>query len=354
MRSVLVVADEVRHALTAGAPVVAFESTVITHGLPYPTNLELALRMEELARSAGCVPATIGVIDGVIHVGMTRAELEQLASLADADVVAASGPPVKASSFDLPFVAATGKSAGTTVSGTLYVCDLVDINVFATGGIGGVHRGVGETFDISHDLPSIASSRAITVCAGAKAILDLPKTLEYLETAGVCVIGFGTRRFPAFYSRDSGLDLDHWVEGPDAPNVIARAFSIRNEFRAMLSAQLATPDPTQPANVTGAAGYGGGMLVVAPVPAEHEIPAAEIEGAIQRAVADAAAAGVHGKGITPFILEQMNRITEGRSVRANRALLENNARVAAEIAVAISRCADPHGRLRKKEDVFFI
>ena len=170
----------------------------------------------------------------------------------------------------------------------------------------------------------------------------------------MCVIGFGTRRFPAFYSRDSGLDLDHWVEGPDAPNVIARAFSIRNEFRAMLSAQLATPDPTQPANVTGAAGYGGGMLVVAPVPAEHEIPAAEIEGAIQRAVADAAAAGVHGKGITPFILEQMNRITEGRSVRANLALLENNARVAAEIAVAISRCADPHGRLRKKEDVFFI
>jgi pseudouridine-5'-phosphate glycosidase len=308
----LSVSDEVRHALDTGAPVVAFESTVMTHGLPYPTSFELATAMERIARDAGCVPATIGVVEGTIHVGLSRADLERLARMGGGAAKAgAHGGVAKASSFDLPFILATGRGAGTTVSGTLAACDMVGINVFATGGIGGVHRDATSTFDVSHDLPSIAGARAITVCAGAKAILDLPKTLEYLETMGACVIGYRTKRFPAFYSRDSGLDLDYHTDSPDD---VAKAFCLREEL-----------------------GLRGGMLVVTPVPSEREIPAADMEGAIQLAVAEAAKRGVRGKAITPFILERLSYITEGRSVECNLALLENNAMVAAEIAIAISR-----------------
>lgn len=307
-----VVSDEVRHALDTGAPVVAFESTVMTHGLPYPTSLELATIMERIAREAGCVPATVGVVEGVIRVGLSAAELERLARMGGGAAKAgAPGGAAKASSFDLPFISATGRWAGTTVSGTLAACDVAGIHVFATGGIGGVHRGVSSTFDVSHDLPSIAGARAITVCAGAKAILDLPKTLEYLETMGACVIGYRTKRFPAFYSRDSGLELDYYTERADD---VARAFCLREEL-----------------------GLTGGMLVVTPVPAEREIPAVEMEGAIQLAVTEAAKRGVRGKAITPFILERLSYITEGRSVACNLALLENNAMVASEIAIAISR-----------------
>ena len=312
MNSRLVVADEVREALDAGSPVVAFESTVLTHGLPYPQSLELALGVESIARNHGCVPATIGVVSGAIHVGMSAVTIEKLAS----DEHAA-----KASSFDLAFVAASGRSAGTTVSGTLAVCDHVGIHVFATGGVGGVHRGAHETFDISHDLLSIAQARAITVCAGAKAILDLPKTLEYLETAGACVIGYGTSRFPAFYSRDSGLDLEYSADSADD---IARAFALRQEL-----------------------GLSGGMLVAAPVPEEYEIPAAEIELYIHKAIAMAEQRGVRGKALTPFLLSHLAQITHGRSVRTNLALLENNAEVASLIAGAISQLCP---EIKSKED----
>lgn len=306
-----VVSDEVRHALDMGAPVVAFESTVMTHGLPYPTSLELAMAMERIARDAGCVPATIGVVEGTINVGLSAADLERLARVGGGAAKAAVGTVAKASSFDLPFISATGRWAGTTVSGTLAVCDAAGISVFATGGIGGVHRDASSTFDVSHDLPSIAAARAITVCAGAKAILDLPKTLEYLETAGACVIGYRTKRFPAFYSRDSGLDLDYYTDSADD---VAKAFCLREELR-----------------------LSGGMLLVTPVPTEREIPASEMEGAIELAVGEAAKRGVRGKAITPFILERLSYITEGRSIACNLALLQNNAMVAVEIAIAISR-----------------
>jgi len=297
----LMVKNDVQRALDGGRPVIAFESTVLTHGLPYPDSMRLALRVEEIAREEGCVPATIGIIDGLVHVGMTPDDIDRLA---------ADKHAYKSSAFDLAFVIAQGASAGTTVSGTLAIAERAGIRVFATGGIGGVHRGAADSFDISHDLQSLARSSVVTVCAGAKAILDLPKTLEYLETAGVCVIGYQTRTLPAFYSRDSGLPLDYSAESED---VIARAFVAREQL-----------------------GLPGGLLVAAPIPAEYEIPADQIGASIDLAVKQAAESGVHGKGVTPFLLASLARITAGRSVEANLALLENNARVGARIAKAIS------------------
>lgn len=298
------VKNDVQGALDGGRPVIAFESTVLTHGLPYPDSMRLALRVEEIAREEGCVPATIGIIDGVVHVGMTPDDIDRLAADKHAR---------KSSAFDLAFVIAQGASAGTTVSGTLAVAERAGICVFATGGIGGVHRGAADSFDISHDLQTLARSRVVTVCAGAKAILDLPKTLEYLETAGVCVIGYQTSSFPAFYSRDSGLPLDYSAESADA---IARAFMAREQL-----------------------GLPGGILVAVPIPPEHEILADQIAASIDVAIAQAAECGVHGKDVTPFLLASLARITEGRSVEANLALLENNARVGARIAKAIGTLA---------------
>jgi len=295
------VKNEVQRALDGGRPVIAFESTVLTHGLPYPDSTRLALRVEEIAREEGCVPATIGIIDGVVHVGMTPDDVDRLA---------ADKHALKSSAFDLAFVIAQGASAGTTVSGTLAIAERAGIRAFATGGIGGVHRGARDSFDISHDLQSLARSRVVTVCAGAKAILDLPKTLEYLETAGVCIIGYQTSSFPAFYSRDSGLPLDYSAESAD---VIARAFVAREQL-----------------------GLPGGILVAAPIPVEYEIPTDQIGASIDLAIAQAAECGAHGKGVTPFLLASLAQITEGRSVEANLALLENNARVGAGIAKAIS------------------
>lgn len=296
-----VVRDEVLRAIERRKPVVAFESTVLTHGLPYPESRELALRVEAIAREEGCAPATIGILDGVIHVGMSPDEIDALAS---------GGSAFKASGFDLPFIVASGRSAGTTVSGTLAIAERAGIHVFATGGIGGVHRGADETFDISHDLQSLARSRVITVCAGAKAILDLPKTLEYLETSGVCVIGYRTSRFPAFYYRDSGIPLDYRA---DSVGEIARVFAVREQL-----------------------GLEGGILVAAPVPEESEFPASSVNEAIERALSEAAERGVRGKGVTPFLLARLAEITEGRSIDTNLALLENNARVGAGIAVAVA------------------
>ncbi len=298
----LSVKHDVQQALELGNPVVAFESTVLTHGLPYPESVSLALRVEEIAREEGCVPATVGIIDGVVHVGMTPIQIDRLA----ADRCAR-----KASAFDAAFVVASGASAGTTVSGTLAIAERAGIRVFVTGGIGGVHRGVDRSFDVSHDLQSLARSRVITVCAGAKAILDLPKTLEYLETVGVCVIGYQTDVFPAFYSRDSGLGLtlDYSAQSAD---VIARAFIARERL-----------------------GLPGGFLVVAPIPAESEIPPEQINASIESAIRKADDRGVRGKDVTPFLLASMAQITKGRSVEANLALLENNARVGATIAKSL-------------------
>jgi pseudouridine-5'-phosphate glycosidase len=298
----LVIADEVRNALDTGTPVVAFESTVLTHGLPYPKSVELALRVEEIARQEQCVPATIGIIDGVIHVGMAETEVDRLAG---------DGNALKASSFDLAYAIGAKKSAGTTVSGTLTIAERVGVKVFATGGIGGVHRGAEETFDISHDLKTLARSRVITVCAGAKAILDLPKTLEYLETEGVCVIGYKTKTLPAFYSRDSGLPLAY---SADSFQEIADVYIVRE--------QLNLP---------------GGILVVAPLPEEKELPFKRINSEIEKALEAAAELGIRGKDVPPFLLARLADTTKGRSVESNLALLENNARVAAGIARSIAK-----------------
>jgi pseudouridine-5'-phosphate glycosidase len=302
MRDSWIVKDEVRDALCEGKPVLAFESTVLTHGLPYPTSRDLALRVEAVARRQGCIPATIGMIDGVIHVGMTPEEIDQLAG---------DGRACKGSGFDIAFLVAAGRSAGVTVSGTLAIAERAGIHVFATGGIGGVHRGASETFDISHDLASIARSQVVTVCAGAKAILDLPKTVEYLETVGVCVLGYRTDTLPAFYTADSGIPLTYRVESAEE---VADAFMARRTL-----------------------GFGGGLLVAAPIPKEKELPPDEINQAIEDAVKLAGTKGVRGKALTPYLLGQLAKITGGRSVEANLALLENNARVGAEIATSISR-----------------
>ncbi|HHY33171.1 MAG TPA: pseudouridine-5'-phosphate glycosidase [Firmicutes bacterium] len=296
-----VVKDEVAESIARGEPVVAFESTVLTHGLPYPQSRELALDVEKIVRLRGCVPATIGIIDGVIHVGMTEVEIDRLSGDRTA---------CKAAAFDVAMVVARRRSAGTTVSATLAIAERAGIRVFATGGIGGVHRGFAELHDVSHDIHALARSNVVTVSAGAKAILDLPRTLEYLETTGVCVVGYQTATFPAFYYRDSGLALNHTAETAED---VARAFVVRRDL-----------------------GLPGGLLVVVPVPAEDELPRSIVDRAIEEALAEADERGIRGKELTPFLLARLAEITGGRSVETNLSLLKNNARVAAEIAAAIS------------------
>ena len=278
-----------------GRPVIAFESTVLTHGLPYPNSMRLALRGGDRTRGGAFLRPSASSTG--YDVGMTPTT-DRLAANEHA-----RNPP-----RSIAFILASGGSAGTTIRDA--IAERAGIRVFATGGIGGVHRGAADSFDASHDLQSLASSRVITVCAGAKAILDLPKTLEYLETAGVCVIGYQTSSFPAFYSRDSGLPLDYSAESAD---VIARTFAAREQL-----------------------GLPGGLLVAAPIPVDDEIPADQIGAAIDLAIEQAAESGVHGKDVTPFLLASLARITAGSSVEANLALLENNARVGARIAKAIS------------------
>lgn len=282
-----------------GQAVVALESTVIAHGLPYPHNVETALKLEEIVRSRGALSATIGIIDGQIIAGLDRSQIEHLAT----------APGVrKVSRRDLPIVVAQGLDGATTVAATSYCAARAGIQVFATGGIGGVHRG--HPFDVSADLPELAGTPIVVVCAGAKAILDLPLTLEWLETHGVPVIGYGTDRFPAFYNRDSGLPVDMRVDTPD-------------EVAALYRAQRRL-------------GLPGGMLVTVPVPAEAELPAAEMEAAIGQALAEAEARSIRGKALSPFLLARISELTGEASLRANLALLENNAGVAAQIALALS------------------
>ncbi|MCB0148565.1 MAG: pseudouridine-5'-phosphate glycosidase [Caldilinea sp.] len=281
-------------------PTVALESTVISHGLPYPQNLELARAMEEIVRGHGAEARTVAIIGGELRAGLSEAELLHLAT--------AEGVR-KVSRRDLPIVVARKLDGATTVATTMWIASRFGIQVFATGGIGGVHRGAGD--DISADLQELAQTPVIVVCAGAKAILDLPATLEYLETHGVTVVGYGTDDFPAFYSRTSGLPVDVRC---DTPQEVSDLWLAKQ-----------------------ALGLPGGLLVAVPIPAEAEIPAAEIEPAIAQAVAEAAERGLRSAEVTPFLLSRIAELTGARSLEANLALLKNNAAVAAQIAVAVSR-----------------
>ena len=301
---VLSFSPEVAVALREGAPVVALESTIITHGMPFPQNVEAARAVEAEIRAHGAVPATIAVMGGRIHIGLTEAELD---ALGKAKGVA------KLSRADLAACLATGGVGATTVAATMICARLAGIAVFATGGIGGVHRGAEASFDISADLPELAQTAVTVVAAGAKAILDLPKTLEYLETAGVPVIAFGQDAFPAFWSRDSGLKAPLRM---DSAGEIAAA--------ARMRARLGLP---------------GGQLVANPIPAEAEIAREVIGPVIEAALAEAAAQGIAAKAVTPFLLQRIFELTEGRSLAANIALVLNNARLGAAIAGALARGA---------------
>jgi pseudouridine-5'-phosphate glycosidase len=300
----LEIAPAVAAALAQGRAVVALESTIITHGMPWPHNFETARGVEDLVRAEGATPATIAVLDGVLRVGLTEAQLEDIAGRKGA---------AKASRRDLAAAVARGQTAGTTVAATMFLAARAGIPIFATGGIGGVHRGAEETFDISADLVELGRSQVAVVCAGAKSILDIPKTLEVLETQGVPVVGFGTDFFPAFFARASAERLEHRCDSPA-------------ELAALLAAHRALDLP-------------GGILIANPVPDEDALPAAEIEAIIARAVAEAAAQGVAKKAVTPFLLSRIVELTGGRSLAANIALIRNNARLAARVAVAFSGLA---------------
>ena len=292
---------EVAAALTAGRPVVALESTIITQGMPWPQNLEMAESVEVIVRANGALPATIAVLAGRMVVGLSGKELARLAS---------SKGAAKASRRDLAAVIAKGLDAGTTVAATMFIAAQTGIAVFATGGIGGVHRGAEATFDISADLKELATSPVAVVCAGAKSILDIPKTLEFLETQGVPVYAYGTDAFPAFYARASGCRAEHRF---DTPAALARA----------IAAQRAIGP--------------GGVLIANPIPEADALDGAEIDARIAEACAEAQAQGIGQKQETPFLLARVNALTGGRSLAANMALVRNNAALAARIAVELAQ-----------------
>jgi pseudouridine-5'-phosphate glycosidase len=295
------VTAEVSEALDGGHAVVALESTIITHGMPHPQNLAMATRVEAIVREARAVPATIAIMGGRIRVGLTAADLEQLAEWG---VRAA-----KASRRDVAALLTSGETAGTTVATTMQAASLAGIRLFATGGIGGVHRGAEHSLDISADLEELGRTPVAVVCAGAKAILDIPKTLEVLETKGVPVIGYGTDDFPAFWTRSSGHKVDQRLD-------------TAGEVAALLQTQF---------------GLGmGGVLIGNPIPKAAAMDQSYIREMIERALADADAAGIAGKATTPYLLKRIFELTEGRSLVSNIALVENNARVAAQIAVALA------------------
>ena len=289
-----------QEGINTGRPIVALESTVLTHGLPRPQNLQLARDMEQAVHDEGATPATIGFLDGALHVGLSDTELERLANEENAYKV---GPR------DFATVIAKKACGGTTVAGTMLACKHTNLKVFATGGVGGVHRDA--PFDISADLQALASIPMIVVCAGAKAILDLPATLEYLETMSVPVVGYGTDEFPAFYSRESGLDVSVRLDTPQQIVDFARAH--------------------------WDAGLHSAILVTNPVPETEAISKSEMEPYIEQANREAREQGVHGKALTPFLLPRISELTGGKSMRANLALLLNNARLAAQIAKAYHR-----------------
>lgn len=293
-------APEVAEALGEGRAIVALESTIVTHGMPYPQNVETAQAVEATVRASGAVPATIAIIDGRIKVGLQAHQLEGLGG---------AKRVIKATSRDLAAVIVGRANAGTTVAATMAIASRAGIEIFATGGIGGVHRGAEQTFDISADLTELAKSPVAVVCAGCKSILDIAKTLEFLETQGVPVVGFGTDEFPAFFARSSGHKLDHRFDSAED-----LASLIRMERKL---------------------GSRSGILIANPIPEEHALPAAEIEVRIAAAVKDAEKAGIGQKEVTPYLLRRINELTGGKSLTANIALIKNNAALAAEIAVAL-------------------
>ena len=296
------VSPEVAEALARGKPVVALESTIISHGMPYPQNVETALQVEEIIRANGAVPATICIIGGRLKAGCTREEIEYLGR---------EGMKVtKASRRDLAVLTARGADGATTVTTTMIIAHMAGIRVFATGGIGGVHRGAETTMDISADLEELARTPVMVVCAGAKSILDLGLTLEYLETHGVPVLGYGTEELPAFYTRRSGFKVDYRV---DSPEELAKIFRTSLEL-----------------------GMGGGMLVTNPIPEEYSMDPTVINAAIDQAVAEAREQGIHGKQITPFLLARVKDLTGGDSLESNIRLVFNNAALAARMAACLS------------------
>lgn len=303
LHSYLDVSAEVKAALDEGRPVVALESTIISHGMPYPQNVETALNVEKIIRENGAVPATIAIIGGRLKAGLTAEEIDYLGK---------TGAGVtKASRRDLPVLVAKGMDGATTVTTTMMIAAMAGIKIFATGGIGGVHRGAETTMDISADLEELAQSPVMVVCAGAKSILDLGLTLEYLETKGVPVIGYGTKELPAFYSRHSGFAVDYEL---DTPEELAKVFHVKQVM-----------------------GLKGGMLVTNPIPEAYSMDHKVIDAAIDEAIREAKEQGIHGKETTPFLLAKVKDLTGGNSLDANIQLVYNNARLAAQTACQLSK-----------------
>lgn len=300
----LVVNPEVKEAIENGKPVVALESTIISHGMPYPRNVETALNVEKIIRDNNAVPATIAILNGKLKVGLTKEEIEYLGKAKNV---------IKTSRRDIPFIIAKQADGATTVASTMIIAALAGIKVFATGGIGGVHRGATQTFDISADLEELAQTSVAVICAGAKSILDIGLTLEYLETHGVPVVGYQTEEMPAFYTRKSGFGVDYKV---DSPEEIARALKAKWDL-----------------------GLNGGMVVANPIEEQYQMDYDTITEAIEVALKEADEKGIHGKESTPFLLAKVKEITGGDSLESNIQLVYNNARLGAQIAVELSKLA---------------
>jgi pseudouridine-5'-phosphate glycosidase len=301
MKQYLTYTDEVRHALENRLPVVALETTIISHGMPYPQNVAMAKEVEQIIRENGAVPATIGIMDGKIKIGLTESELEEFATNKSVE---------KVSRRDLPYVLATGRIGATTVAGTMIGAQMAGIHVFATGGIGGVHREGEITWDVSADLTELARTNVAVVCAGAKSILDLGRTLEYLETQGVPVVGYKADEFPSFYARESGYGVDYRLDTPEA---VATMMDTKWKL-----------------------GLNGGLVIANPVPEADALDHREIEAAIVTALKEAKEQGIAGKNVTPFLLDKVKQLTAGKSLQTNIALVKHNAEVAAKIAVAFA------------------
>ena len=300
--------QEVKKALEEGRPVVALESTIISHGMPYPRNVETALKVEEIIRDNGAIPATIAILNGKLKVGLTEEEIEHLGKAAE--------KVLKTSRRDIPFIVAREADGATTVASTMIIAALAGIKVFATGGVGGVHRGAETSFDISADLQELAHTNVAVVCAGAKSILDIGLTLEYLETMGVPVVGFCTEEMPAFYTRKSGFGVDYRID-----DIEELALAIKAKWDL---------------------GLDGGLLVANPIPEEHQIDPDIINKAINDALVEAEEKGIFGKESTPFLLAKVKDITKGDSLEANIQLVYNNARLGAELAVEIAKLGQKH------------
>ncbi|WP_025027027.1 pseudouridine-5'-phosphate glycosidase [Caldalkalibacillus mannanilyticus] len=302
MKEYLSFTEEVQHARENNLPIVALETTIISHGMPYPQNIEMAKTVEKIIRDNGAVPATLGIMNGQIKIGLNDSELEEFATNQSVE---------KVSRRDFPYILSTGKIGATTVAGTMIAAELAGIEVFATGGIGGVHREGEITWDVSADLTELAQSNVAVVCAGAKSILDLGRTLEYLETHGVPVVGYQCDTFPSFYSRESDFSVDYRI---DTAQEIAKVMDTKWKLELK-----------------------GGLVIANPVPEEHALPFTEMESIILKVLKEAQENGITGKKVTPFLLAKIKEMTQGKSLETNIALVNHNAKVAAQIAVALKQ-----------------